>query len=64
MLTINFNILENGIIKSNKGEVIDFFDRNAKMLHVNSDRRIYESESDELAGYILAVCLKTCGEAA
>jgi hypothetical protein len=64
MLTINFNILENGIIKSNEGEVLAYFDRNAEMLHVNCDRRIYECDSDELAGDILAICLKACGEAA
>jgi hypothetical protein len=64
MLTINFNILENGIIKSSEGEVLAYFDRNAEMLHVNCDRRIYECNSDELAGDILAICLKACGEAA
>jgi len=64
MLTINFNILENGIIKSNEGEVLAYFDRNAEMLHVNCDRRIYECDSDELAGDILAICLKACGKAA
>jgi hypothetical protein len=64
MLTINFYILENGIIKSNEGEVLAYLDRNAEMLHVNCDRRIYECDSDELASDILAICLKTCGEAA
>ena len=64
METINFYILENGIIKSNEGEVLAYFDRNAEMLHVNCDRRIYECDSDELASDILAIWLKACGEAA
>ena len=56
MITINFNILENGIIKSNEGEVLAYFDRNAEILHVNCDRRIYECGSDELAGDEFELC--------
>ena len=64
MYQINFYILENGIIKSNEGEFIAYFDRKAEMLHVNCDQRIYRCDSDELAGDILDICLKACAEAA
>tara|TARA_R100000315_G_C5153768_1_gene88255 strand:+ start:111 stop:296 length:186 start_codon:yes stop_codon:yes gene_type:complete len=56
-MQINFYMLESGIIKSNTGEVLAYFDRKAQILHVNCDRRIYECDSDELAGDILAACI-------
>ena len=56
-MQINFYMLKSGIIKSNTGEVLAYFDRKAQILHVNCDRRIYECDSDELAGDILAACI-------
>ena len=56
-MQINFYMFESGIIKSNTGEVLAYFDRKAQILHVNCDRRIYECDSDELAGDILAACI-------
>lgn len=56
-MQINFYMLESGIIKSNTGEVLAYFDRKAQILHVNCDRRVYECDSDELAGDILAACI-------
>ena len=56
-MQINFYMLESCIIKSNTGEVLAYFDRKAQILHVNCDRRIYECDSDELAGDILAACI-------
>ena len=64
MLKINFTILENGIIKANDGKILAYFDRSARMLHVSCASRIFECDSDELAGDILAICLEACGEAA
>ena len=57
-------ILDNGIIKSADDKVLAYFDRNAQLLHVNCDRRIYECDSDQLAADILEICLKATGEAA